>query len=108
MVMVSPRLMPSFATSSGRARRHPRERDWLSPVLPRPRPLEIRRVPALGQLDDGVEVTFRGVHQRGMAGEKAEVAAAAPFDFESPVFGNGFHGEADFVHVRDDQDARRF
>ena len=43
-----------------------------------------------------------------MAGEKAEFAAAAPFDFETAVFGDGFHGEADFVHVGDDEDARGF
>ena len=43
-----------------------------------------------------------------MAGERAEFATAAPFDFKQAVFGDGFHGEADFVHVGDDEDAWSF
>ena len=72
------------------------------------RPFEIRGVPAVGQFDDGVVIAFCRVDQRRMAREKAQFAAAEPFDFEQAVLGDGFHFEADFVHVGDDEDARSF
>ena len=46
------------------------------------------------------------MHQRRMA--RVEILNAAEFHFQSPVLRDGFHLEADFVHVRDDENARRF
>ena len=42
-----------------------------------------------------------------MAFEITEGAAAAPFDFETAIVGDGFHGETDFVQVSDNENAGR-
>ena len=105
--MVSPTLMPSLATSIGIARADIDADRVFGVGLLRfvIRPLEIVGVPAERQLDDGVQIAFGSVHQRGMALKITEGAAAAPFDFEAAIVRDRFHGETDFVHVSDNQNA---
>ena len=70
-------------------------------------PLKFRRVPIFRKLHHRFAVSAAGVNESRVSGKIALNSSAFPHHFKAPIGADGFHFEADFVHVCDDEQARR-